>query len=168
MYNISEIQKGIQCYHAGMEYALRYFNDEDFQEWLNNEKTVILLNGGTSSSRRYYEGTMEKHYDYLAYELKIKCAVFSEPDLNYCMSAIAFLVPETVYDKETYPDFEISTPEYKFKGSDFSEFLEKNIDFQKGLKVREYVKIQYNNWIDLIGGESNRRLRVFLQQFRLA
>src|ERR1035437_302198 len=107
MYNISEIQKGIQSYHAGMEYAKLFWNDEDFQSWLENDKTVIILNGGTSNESLEYRGTMEETINVINGELNIKFATFREPDLNNSLSGIAFLVPEQVYDKENYPVFEV-------------------------------------------------------------
>ena len=51
-YNISEIQKGIQCGHAGLDYARKYGNDEDFIDFVDHHKTWIILNGGTTNSER--------------------------------------------------------------------------------------------------------------------
>lgn len=166
MYNISEIQKSIQSYHAGMEYALKYWTDRDFQDWAQNEKTVIILNGGTSNSGKNVEkGTMEKHYEYLSEELSYKCAKFLEPDLNFCMSAIAFIVPEQVYNKETYPEFEIKTNEFSYRGDNFIEYMPEW--FNKSTQYNQVIS-KYTQWVESIGGETNRKLRVFLKQFRLA
>lgn len=154
MYNISPIQQGIQSYHAGMEYARKYWDDEEFQQWLKNDKTVILLNGGTS--QYIYNdperlGTMQKYYKELI-DGNIKCAYFNEPDLNYSMSAIAFLVPEQVWDKEKYPDFN-------------ENFGIENYDNPHSVVVDDD---EYNDWINSVGGEKNVWLRQFLSQFKLA
>lgn len=89
MYNLSGIQKGIQAGHAALEYAYEYAGTDDYQNFIRNHKTFIVLNGGTS-------GTMEEHRKTLL-AMGIKHSIFREPDLNNSLSAIAFLVPENVY-----------------------------------------------------------------------
>lgn len=144
MYNISPIQQGIQAYHAGMEYAKTFFNTEEFIQWINNDKTIIILNGGTSNSNTMSEhyGTMNKYLGELLNN-NIPCGVFYEPDLNDALSAIAFLVPEQVWDKENYPDYPVG------EGGD--------VDAEP-----------YHKWGYLMGGETNVWLRQFLSQFKLA
>lgn len=146
MGNISQIQCGIQSYHAGMEYARKYWDDKEFQQWINNDKTVILLNGGTS-------GTINKYLNEISIN-KIKYAFFEESDLNNALSAIAFLVPEQVWDKENYPDWEFMG--YKEKWEDISPNVETTYDNE------------YDKWVYLMGGETNVWLRQFLSQFKLA
>lgn len=155
MYNISPIQQGIQAYHAGMEYAKTFFNTEGFIQWVNNDKTIIILNGGTSNSNTMSEhyGTMNKYFGELLNN-NIPCGVFYEPDLNDALSAIAFLVPEQVWDKENYPDWEFMG--YKEKWEGISPVLETTYD------------IEYDKWVYLMGGETNVWLRQFLSQFKLA
>jgi len=147
MYNISPIQQGIQAYHAGMEYARKWFNTDEFRQWVNEEKTVIILNGGTSNSNvnsKYY-GTLQKYEAELVIN-EIRYAGFYEPDLNDGLSAIAFLVPEQVWDKEKYPDWN---------------------DYIDGKAWDEKIKC-YGDWLDSIGGDKNEWLREFLSKFRLA
>ena len=93
MYNLSGIQKGIQAGHAAVEYSRRAatgeFGFEDYNEFADHHKTFILLNGGSSRD-------MERR----ALELRDLCisyAPFFEPDLNNSMSAIAFVLPESIY-----------------------------------------------------------------------
>lgn len=112
MYNLSQIQTGIQSLHACVEYQLKYGKDAAYKEWAKTHKTVILLNGGTSNSGEHshygyplHTGSMESHFAELK-KNKIKCAAFHEPDLNYAMSSIAFLVDERVFNKKEYPDFD--------------------------------------------------------------
>jgi hypothetical protein len=112
MYNISPIQQGIQFGHAVVEYAQKWFNDPHYQDWAQNWKTFIILNGGTSNhtKNRYITdvehefGTMEQH----SVDLDVhgwKNATFFEPDLNDSLSAIVFLVDERVFNREAYPDY---------------------------------------------------------------
>ena len=69
MYNLSEIQKGIQFGHTVVEYGLKHFKDKDYQDWANNHKTFIILNGGTSNSgEKTDQGSMEDIHDVLVGE----------------------------------------------------------------------------------------------------
>lgn len=144
MYNISPIQQGIQAYHAGMDYVMKWGESIEFVQWLMHDKTVIILNGGTSNNNRNLEvyGTMQQHLDELNSQ-NINTGIFYEPDLNDALSAIAFLVPEQVWDKENYPDYPVG------EGGD--------VDAEP-----------YYKWVYLMGGEKNVWLRQFLSQFKLA
>ena len=89
MYNISPIQQGIQSGHAALEYAYIYGDTPQYLDFIRNHKTFIILNGGTSSD-------MEARKKELA-DLGVRYATFYEPDLNYSLSAIAFLVEAKDY-----------------------------------------------------------------------
>ena len=106
IYQLSGIQAGIQAGHAKDAYSILYGNDEEYKQWLNHDKTVILLNGGTTNSGNDGSavGTMQNHLQTLT-DMKVKAEPFYEPDLNNAMTAIAFLVDERVWDKEKYPDY---------------------------------------------------------------
>jgi len=165
LYNISDIQKGIQCGHAQNEYALNYWNDEGFQDWAKNWKTWIILNGGTSNdaSKSFYGaekelGSMEKHLSILMENID-KFTVFYEPDLNNALTSIAFLVDERVFNKKDYPDF----INYMFEIKQVNNL---DLDVSEGYEDR-YPK-EYQEWVDFVGGKQNVFLREFLQQFRLA
>ena len=115
LYSLSPIQKGIQAYHAGIEYSLRYKDTEEYKRWSSFDKTVIILDGGSSNRIGYSEydidefqnvdklGTMEGYGDELQLN-NISIGYFYEPDLNNATTSIAFLVNETVWDKEKYPN----------------------------------------------------------------
>ena len=112
LYSLSPIQCGIQSGHSNVEYVMKNFYDSDLQDWANNWKTVILLNGGTSNSgnESVYDypkakGSMEMHLETLL-KNNIKAEPFYEPDLNYCLTSISFLVDERVFNKKKYPDFD--------------------------------------------------------------
>lgn len=167
MYNLSQIQIGIQSGHAQMEYALKYWENEDFQDWAQNHKTWIILNGGTSTHTVEYDfiGTMEESESALK-EAGIDLATFCEPDLNGSLSAIAFLVDERVFNREDYPDLfnfmksKIETP----------KLLELTVDEENDffdLVKSKYPK-EYGEWLDLIGGKKNAFLKDFIRNFKLA
>lgn len=110
MYNISEIQKGIQAGHAQNEYELLFGDSVEYKQWSRYDKTWMVMNGGTSNidGRNKYNteicvGSMETNL-WTLQQAGVSCAPFYEPDLNNSNSAIAFLADERIWDKELYPD----------------------------------------------------------------
>lgn len=89
MGNLSGRQQGIQAGHAALEYARIYKDCPQFKDFTENHKTFILLDGGGSDDMFTREQELN--------DFGIKYASFNEPDLNNSMSAIAFIVPESVY-----------------------------------------------------------------------
>ena len=156
-YNISEIQKAIQFGHAVVEYGLSYFNTSEYERWAWEDKTFIILNGGTTNEtiQGEYMASMNKTLAALK-KNKIKYAAFYEPDLNDALSAIVFLVDERVYDKEKYPDFIF------FRQGKFLKYEETG-----GSQRIEYLK-EYGIFEKNIGGKQNAFLRELLSKARLA
>ena len=103
-YNISPIQQGIQFGHAVVEYGLEYFEDFDYQQWASNDKTFIILNGGTTNIDK--PGTLNVH-EYAIESQEIKHANFFEPDLGDQLTAVVFLVDDRVWDRENWPDYQM-------------------------------------------------------------
>ena len=156
-YNLSPIQQGIQFGHAVVEYGIEYNNSLDYAIWAMENKTFIILNGGTTNDNaasKFY-GTMNQHLDTLQ-EAQLEVAPFYEPDLGDQLSAIVFIVDERVYDKKKYPFFK-QWLETFVKGK-----LPECIDY-----VVEYPD-RYIEWVNFIGGNKNVFLREFLRQFKLA
>jgi len=144
-YNLSPIQQGIQFGHAVVEYGLRNQDESnDFLDWAKNDKTFIILNGGTTNDKQGSLGTLNTHLQTLR-SMGIKVATFNEPDLGDQLTAVIFLVDERVWDEVKYP-----TP---------PPFTEGDIDGQTE---------DFYNWVDSIGGDNIWNLRVFLKQFKLA
>ena len=104
-YNLSPIQQGIQFGHAVVEYANDHFHDEEYQQWAKNDKTFIILNGGTTNNTRLKEGTLNLYLNE-AIERGIPVGEFSEPDLGDQLTAFVFLVDDRVFDREAWPDFD--------------------------------------------------------------
>ena len=91
---------------------------DTYTQWAKNDKTFIILNGGTTNNSPIYDksGTLNKAKDELA-QMGIQTATFYEPDLGDQLTAVVFLVDERVWDKENYSTYdfikdEVSEMEY--------------------------------------------------------
>lgn len=110
-YNISPIQQAIQAGHAALEYAHQYGDSEPYIDFIENWKTWIILNGGTTSDKYdevngFFEprGSLNKIEEMLR-EKSIKYSTFREPDLNDALTAVCFICDEKVFNWEDYPDY---------------------------------------------------------------
>lgn len=150
--HLSPIDKGIQAAHAIATYGqvLEYYNEnsQKYKQWVAEDKTIVLLNGGTTLDLNNIMDELK--------EKEITFAYFQEPDLDNIVTAIAILVDERVYDKDKYPDFE------KWKNpSDIvmDIFTKMGTD-----KVNEIGA----DWVEFIGGKENVFLRELLTTKPLA
>lgn len=176
-YNISSIQSAIQYGHAVQEYnnlmidgksdmqSVKFEKDliessrVGFNKWRKKDKTFIILNGGTTNDTigdKWY-GSLQKSRDTLQ-ENGILFSEFYEPDLNYSLTAVVFMVDERVFNKTLYPNFEKETLPYSKKKPS-----QKQLD-----ELDERNAINYEKWVDKIGGPKNAFLREFLSGFKLA
>lgn len=181
-YNISDIQKAIQFGHAVVEYGQMVKREPNisslYNDWADNWKTFIILNGGTSnhSQNRYHEGeftgSMEEHLTTLN-EIGITNATFYEPDLNDMLSAVVFIVDERVFNRKKYLDLGdwiwMNKSEYLTDRMMTPQKIDKmyrNGYFQTDANKDE--REIYAEWVKSIGGEKNLRLRDFLSGLKLA
>ena len=137
-YQLSGIQKGIQFGHAVVEYANDHFHDEEYQQWAKNDKTFIILNGGTTNNTRLKEGTLNLYITEMI-EQGIPVGEFSEPDLGDQLTAFVFLVDDRVFDKEAWPDFdgpEMIGPYYEWK----MKFAETEKEADRIIWLRSFLK----------------------------
>lgn len=180
-YNISDIQKAIQFGHAVVEYGQMVKKTGDtelYDDWADNWKTFIILNGGTSnhSVNRYHDGeftgSMETNLATLD-EIGIPNATFNEPDLNDMLSAVVFIVDERVFNRKKYPDLgdwiwanksDYLTDRMITVGK--IDRMHRNGYFQTDANKEE--RALYAEWEQSIGGEKNVRLRDFLSGLKLA
>jgi hypothetical protein len=143
-YQLSGIQQGIQFGHAVQEYnnMMEYEeeNEEDpavkiqFDKWRKEDKTFIILNGGTTNNNPERFGTINKHMVTML-DMGIRFATFREPDLGDQLTAVVFLVDEYVFNKEKYPD-----PRDPFNNDwAWSEHLT-NEELSKVLQMRDFLK----------------------------
>lgn len=178
-YNISDKQKGIQYGHAVQEINNDFIDNnitwsedeiEAFNTWRLENKTFIILNGGTTNNKQdsKWYGSMNKSFDE-AQSAGIRVIPFSEPDLGDQLSGFVFLVDERVFKKRPYP---WEDPETTTVYPDFQDWLTKTIGFEKqavdGLPIEGLYPGKYIEWLELIGGEKNLFLRNFLRNKRLA
>lgn len=87
--SLSGICQGIQAGHAALEYAHAHKDDPRYIDFVENHKTFIVLNGGSDKELAEHKIILER--------LGIQFASFNEPDLNDCLTAIAFLMDECDY-----------------------------------------------------------------------
>ena len=167
-YNISDKQKGIQAGHAGWRYARRFSADNpEVWDFVDNHETTIILDGGTTNSRRDFDGialgTLNQIADSLL-ENDIPFAHFEEPDLNDALTALCFLADERVFNREDYPNF----VDYVIKkqGSEGSEYVQIKIKPQE--ELMEIYSDYYKEWVRLIGGVKNVFLRELIKDKKLA
>lgn len=160
-YNISPIQQGIQYGHAVVDYAQTIKGlppyERLYNKWANEDKTFIILNGGTTNTNQERLGTLNKHLATLR-ENGIVCQDFYEPDLGDQLTAVVFLIDERVFNKTLYPDFKPEVLPYSTKKP-----TEKQLSQLEAKNAKNY-----DLWVDKIGGEKNAFLREFLSSFRLA
>ena len=178
-YNISPIQQAIQFGHAVVEYGqkMKYLGEHrqslnsQYNDWADNWKTFIILNGGTTNHKTSLEdglpfGTLNQHVLTLQ-QNGIDFATFNEPDLGDQLTSVVFIVDERVFNRKKYPDFEdwvIENYGDLIIGEGSAYQIAKRI---KESTSKEDQKV-YQSWIKLIGGDKNVFLRDFLKNFRLA
>lgn len=116
--------KGVQTTHGVCEYIRKHWDDEDLQQWLNTDKTLVMLSGGTVSDMSTIMEVFKEH--------GIKFETFEEEDLGNLTTSICVLADERVWDRENYPTFDI----YKFQWEGESEEILKTefISFVGGIK----------------------------------
>ena len=158
LYNLSPIQQGIQMAHAAIEYYRNFNDSPDFINWVDNHKTMIVLNGGTSchiENKDNYVGTMEGHIEKLL-SLGVNFSSFNEPDLNYALTAISFIASEKIYGDHIPDLYKIWEQECSYIEKKTHSFNETPIpSFSKYLKKYKITLEQY-------------QFRIWLKSFKLA
>jgi hypothetical protein len=102
--HLSGIQKGIQHGHSKDAFEMQYSKTPEYQQWLKEDKTVVVLETHSTDSMREIISTLMLE--------KINFAFFAEPDLGNNYTSISLLVEEEVWDFDTYPNepFEFFAP----------------------------------------------------------
>lgn len=155
-YQLTGMQKGIQAGHAALEYAKNFGDTEEYINFVENHKTWVILNGGTTNnSYEICTGNPYGSLNQIGEELinnNIKFSYFHEPDLNNALTAICLIVDERVFNRLDYPDFE--------------NYIE-NIPLGND---NEHANIDglYQDWLNLIGGDKNKILRDLINNKKLA
>lgn len=129
--HLSSIQKAIQSAHAIVEYGLKYGACDDYIQWGNNDKTLIVLDGGNVPD---LHETIRK-----LREVNYPHASFNEPDMGGMITAVAFLADNTIYDYDTYGTNYNSYAELSYPvETNYSVWL-KQIGGKKGEVVKEII-----------------------------
>lgn len=139
LYQLSGIQKGIQVQHAVSRYAKNYGDNTNYQHWINNDETTIVLTPGGSIQMK--EVLAELALNQITFQ------TFQEEDLDNIITSICFLVDERVWDRKKYPD---PVPDFR----DLINIMI-NPDNSSEFEI-------------LIGGKQNLFLRSFLPKFKKA
>lgn len=176
IYQLMGIQAGIQCGHAALEYAHKFGNSKLFIDFINNWKTWIILNGGTTNIKRNFEGIPQGSLNQIGDELlrnDIDFTYFEEPDLNDALTAVCFIADERVFNYDDYPDFVNWLLDIKMTDVG-KEQAEKNAP-DLWVKLKLYPDLQqemfpeyYKEWIEFLGGEKNVFLRELIKGKKLA
>ena len=161
-YNLSPIQQGIQFGHAVQEYnnlmmvlrtEVKETEKSAFDQWRKNDKTFIILGGGTTNSNPERLGTLNKSLIDVT-DAGVLCASFREPDLGDQLTAFVFLVDDRVFDKEAWPDYDgiwhtNGQPQataywhWKMKFADTEEEADRIVwlrTFLKNFRLAQYIK----------------------------
>ena len=147
-YQLSEIQKGIQFGHAVVEYGLEFRSTLAYQKWAREDKTFIILNGGTTNTR-YDENDNHvgslNNYRQTLFDEGIQFSSFFEPDLGDQLTAICFLVDERVFNRTKWPDYDgpcylNGTPDHTEYWHWMMKFDESENEAQRIVFLRNFLK----------------------------
>ena len=173
IYQLTGIQTGIQAGHVSLEYAYKYGQSDEFKNFMNN-KTWIILNGGTTNDERDFDGialgTLNQIGDQLN-ENNIEFAFFREPDLNNALTALCFICDERVFNRKDYPDFVDYILDIKMYAEAKATSTAENMIMLKIKTNEELISMfpeYYKEWVRFVGGIKNVFLRELIKDKKLA
>jgi hypothetical protein len=160
IYQLPGMQGGIQSCHSALRYVRRFYEtDPRVWDFVDNHETIIVLNGGTTNDNQDEEGisigTLNQIADSL-HENDIPFSFFNEPDLNYALTSVCFLLDERVFNDKKYPDFK----QYQI---DKIVAEKGHIDPQESISIKvapiDFYSAEYKEWVRFVGGVKNVFLR---------
>lgn len=95
---LSIVQCGVQASHASLEYAYTHKNNENYNEWHKNHKTLIFLEAKESE---IYAKMNELHQKGKTF------SKFDEPDLGNRLTAVCFEPMKSDEGKIIFGDFKL-------------------------------------------------------------
>lgn len=174
IYQLTGMQAGIQSGHAALEYARMYGDTDLFKEFVNEHKTWVILNGGTTNDERDFEGIPEGTLNQIGDKLNendIEFSFFREPDLNNALTALCFICDERVFNRKDYPDFIDYIFDVKMYPDARKSAPEQNyiiLKTQNNEKQQELFPEYYKEWVRFVGGVKNVFLRELIKDKKLA
>ena len=190
-YNLSPIQQAIQAGHAALEYAFKFKDFTNFIDFIENDKTWIILNGGTSNGKllmekdpktgsswyvnpRTHDAPYVGSLDNIVHSLElndINYTIFNEPDINDALTAVCFLADERVWDWDNYPNFRNWLHDQPLRIKDHPELMHKRIksrsDYSDEDLLVQFTK-EYLVWVEFVGGIKNAFLKDLIEGKKLA
>lgn len=173
--NLSNISIGIEAGHAAMEYARNYGETKLFKDFVDNWKTWVILNGGTTNKHPDRFGTINEIYrSFQIFNAQfsdggVKVVSFHEPDLNDALTAICFICDERVFNYKDYPDFKSVILNTEFESGTkmfFDRIKALNMSFDE-LKIT--FPEMYSHWeCEIMECEKNVFLRELIKNKSLA
>lgn len=153
------INNGVQTAHGVCEYVRKHWKDKDLQQWLNEDKTLVVLNGGTVNDMNEIKAKFDQE--------GIKYETFEEEDLANLTTSICLLADERVWDRKEYGSVE-----------DYVKLLAYNLakevkcENQELSDAEKQLKEEIDNEIDrqyevFVGGRMNVVKKEVLNNLRL-
>lgn len=168
-YQLTGIQQAIQAGHSSLEYAHYFGNTELFKDFIENWKTWVILNGGTTNEGRDLDdipiGSLNQIKDSLIHN-EIQFTFFNEPDLNDALTAVCFICDERVFNRKDYPDFKqyfLDIVSERFGDGEANRLLISNEE-----QLIAANPDNYQLWVEFLGGEKNVFLRNLIKDKKLA
>jgi hypothetical protein len=157
--HLNGLNKGIQTAHAVCEYIRKYKGDDDLEQWLSTDKTLVVLDGGSSYDLK---DILEK------FNLNnVKYATFEEEDLNGITTCICVLADERVWDRKEYgskTDF-IEMKRNEVEPEESEDPTWKEAEERLAEEIEREVDRQYS---EFVGGNTNVVKKEVLNNLRLA
>jgi hypothetical protein len=143
---LSPINKACQGIHSSLEYADKYHNDPEYRKYIEIDKTLIMLDGGTYPELLSIVEELNS--------VGINFTYFKEPDLGDLITSICFIADERVWDKKYFQSYQ--------------EFYDYFIKFYNTDLQLSEESPTYEEWLQHIGGEKNAKLIEILADKRLS
>lgn len=145
--HLSGVNKAVQANHSSVEYVWKYKNEKYLEHYINEDKTTIMVDGGTHQDMCDIQQTLKT--------AGINHTYFIEPDLNNCMTAITLVADERVWDRENYMSYK--------------DFVDMQMIEDGKDPIFSSIRPGYlNEWYEYIGGEKNHILIELLKNKKLS
>lgn len=140
------INGGVQTTHGVCEYIRKHWEDKDLQQWLNTDKTLIILNGGSTQNI--------EHIITVFKAANVKFETFEEEDLGNLTTSICVLADERVWSKQY-----MSCMDYLKECTHRKDCNPMSADF---------IKTAVHEYHEYIGGDDNAVKKFILNDLKTA